>query len=178
MIIALDLATKTGVALGDPGTIPICFTEVLGDAGDHHGARMAQALRMMSRLIEKYQPHLIVLEAPIGVHGGGSKRRPEVLMGLRGCVMGVAHMRNIPFEQHEVSTIRKHFLGVGNLKRVDAKRATVKRCGMLGWTVHNDDEADACALWDLACARRSRSHSIATTPLFGKEASNGPRAAK
>jgi len=160
-IIALDLATKTGIAVGKPGCVPICFTEVLGETGAHHGARFSQALRMMNRLIKQYQPGLIVLEAPIGVHGGGSKKRPEVLMGLRACVMGIAHMHHVPFQQHEVATIRKHFIGHGRLKRVEAKAATIKRCKQLGWTVQNDDEADAAALWDLACSQNSRAHSIA-----------------
>ena len=167
-IIALDLASKCGVAIGRPGNTPICFTEVLGETGMHHGARFAQAIRMMNRLIKQYEPGLIVLEAPIGVHGGGSKRRPEVLMGLRGNVMGIAHMHHVPFEQHEVATIRKHFIGHGRLKRAEAKAATIKRCKQLGWKVNNDDEADAAALWDLACSLQSRSHSIASTPLFGR----------
>lgn len=166
IILALDLATKTGVAVGEPGGRPLSFTEVLGDTGEHHGARFAQALRMMKRLIKQYEPAYIALEAPIGVHGGGSNRRPEMLMGLRGCVMGVAHMAHIPFEQFAVSTIRKEFLGTGKLKRVEAKRATIARCEALGWSVKNDDEADACALWNLACSHRSQAHSISSTPLF------------
>ena len=165
-IIALDLATKCGVAIGCPGAKPIFLTEVLGKPGDHHGARFAQALRMMNRLIKEYQPTFIALEAPIGVHGGGSKKRPEVLMGLRGCVMGVAHMHHIPFDQYEVRTIRKHFLGNGALKRAEAKAAAIKTCQMLGWNPKNDDEADAGALWDYACSMQSRAHSISTTPLF------------
>lgn len=167
MIIALDLATKCGVCLGKPHSKPEFFTETLGVPGDHHGARFAQALRMMNRLIKEYNPTFIALEAPIGVHGGGSKKRPEVLMGLRGCVMGVAHMHHIKFDQFEVSTIRKHFIGHGRLKRVEAKAATIKQCQLLGWKVRNDDEADAGALWDYACSLQSRSHSIAGTPLFG-----------
>lgn len=166
IILALDLATTTGVAVGSPGNRPICFTENLGNAGEHHGARFAQAFRMTKRLIQQYKPDLIAIEAPIGTAGGGTKNRPLVLMGIRACVMGVSHMMHVPTEQHEVGTIRKHFLGVGNLKRDDAKRATIGRCRSLGWTVMNDNEADAAALWDYACARLSRSHAIASTPLF------------
>lgn len=165
MIIALDLATKTGISVGEPGANPICFTEVLGETGAHHGARFSQALRMMNRLIKQYEPSQIVLEAPI-ITGRGKRHGQEVLMGLRACVMGIAHMRYVPFYQYEVSTIRKHFIGVGNLKRDDAKAAVIQRCGQLGWKVRNDDEADSAALWDYACSRASRSHSIATTPLF------------
>lgn len=168
-VLALDLASKTGVAVGDPNTIPLCFTENLGEVGEHHGARFAQAFRMMKRLIVAHQPALIVLEAPFKTKH--SKMQIEyMLMGLRGCVMGAAHMFHIPFEQHDVSTIRKHFIGHGRLKRADAKRATIARCGQLGWKVANDDEADAAALWDYACSRQSRSHAISTlnstTPLF------------
>ena len=165
-VLALDLASKCGVAVGDPNTIPLCFTEVLGETGTHHGARFAQALRMMNRLIKTYEPGLIVLEAPMKI-ARGNKNIEEVLMGLRACVMGIAHMHHIPFEQHDVKTIRKHFIGNGSLKRADAKAATIARCGQLGWKVKNDDEADAAALWDYACSRQSRSHSLQGTPLFG-----------
>jgi len=165
IILALDLASKTGVAVGSAS--PIAFTEVLGATGTAHGQRFLNAFTMTRRLIKKYSPDLIALEAPIGVHGGGSKKRPEVLMGLRGCVMAAAHYDKVPFEQYEVSTIRVHFLGKGNgrLKRVDAKAATIKQCGILGWQVENDDEADSCALWSLAMARHSRSFGFSTTPM-------------
>ena len=169
-ILALDLASKTGVAIGNPNTIPLCFTEVLGETGEHHGARFAQAFRMMKRLITTHEPGLIVLEAPFKTNKS-QMHVENMLMGLRGCVMGAAHMFHVPFEQHEVSTIRLHFIQHGKLKRADAKRATIARCKQLGWKVANDDEADAAALWDYACARQSRSHAISTlestTPLFG-----------
>ena len=170
-VLALDLASRTGIAVGGPNTIPLCFTENLGEVGEHHGARFAQAFRMMKRLITTHEPGLIVLEAPF------KKKNTQmnveyILMGLRGCVMGAAHMYHIPFEQHEVSTIRQHFIQHGRLKRAAAKAATIARCKQLGWKVANDDEADAAALWDYACSRQSRSHAISTlnstTPLFDK----------
>ena len=170
-ILALDLATKTGVCFGSPSTTPIFFTEILGDTGEHHGARFAQAIRMMNRLIKTYEPGLIVLEAPIKTNK--TKRNPEeVLMGLRGCVMGIAHMHHVPFEQHEVKTVRTHFIGQGNLKSADAKAAVMKRCKQLGWNPKNLDESDSGAVWDYACSRQSRSHAISTlkstTPLLDK----------
>jgi Holliday junction resolvasome RuvABC endonuclease subunit len=166
IIVALDLASQTGVAVGEPASKPILFTEKLGLSGCHHGERMAEAMRMMNRIIKQYEPSLIVLEAPLKLPGTRADIE-QVLMGLRGCVMGVAHMHHIQFEQHAVQTIRKHFIGHGRLKRKAAKAATIARCKQLGWNPRNDDEADAAALWDLACSHTSRAHSLAGTPLFG-----------
>ena len=166
IIAALDLASQTGAAVGEPCCRPILFTEKLGQTGAPHGERFDAALHMMSRIIKQYSPALIVLEAPLKIPGTKSDVE-MMLMGLRGCVMGVAHRHHIPFDQHSVQTIRKHFIGTAKLKRKEAKLATIARCKQLGWGPKNDDEADAAALWHYACCLTSRSYSISQTPLFG-----------
>lgn len=166
MIIALDLASTTGICIGKPNTSPIFFTESLGDVGGGHGERMAQAIRMTNRLIKQYQPTFIALEAPIKTNKT-QKVVEELLMGLRGCVIGIAHMHHVPLEQFEISTVRRHFIGHGGLKSKPAKDAVMKRCKQLGWNPKNFDESDSGAVWDYACSRQSRSHSLQGTPLFG-----------
>ena len=58
-------------------------------------------------------------------------------------------------EQAIVHGDRAGFLGKGQgrMDRKSAKIATIRRCEQLGWYVTNDNEADACALWDYTCAR-------------------------
>lgn len=168
-IVALDLATVTGVAVGRPCSVPECSTHVLGKTATPHGERFLNGFKLMRQLIDKHKPTHIVLEAPIGTAGGGSKRRPEVLMGLRGCVMAAAHYDRVGFIQYEVLTIRAHFLGPGGgaLKRAAAKAATMAECLQRGWEIHgSEDEADAAALWDYACTLQSGEHGVSTTPLF------------
>ena len=52
-----------------------------------------------------------------------------------------------------MQSIRKHFIGRGDLKRDAAKARTMERCQRLGWQIANDNEADACAVWDFARAK-------------------------
>lgn len=167
-ILAFDLATATGVAFGQPGQVPTCFSERLGGAGADQAIRFAQALHMTQRLIKGYAPDVIALEAPLAAGGGGAQSRAELAMGIRGCVIGMARHLRVPTVQFAVPTIRKHFVGHGRLKRTEAKRATIKRCSQLGWSVANDNEADAAALWDLTCAKLRASATETPGGLFDR----------
>lgn len=160
VIVAFDLATQTGVAIGRPSETPRLFTEKLGSP---QGKRFAQAMIMARRILREVQPDLVVVEAPI-VGAGGKQTNPESSMGIRACVLGMCYIENVPVKQLAVQTVRKHFVGHGGLKRADAKLATLRRCKQLGWAPKNDDEADAAALWDLACATEAQ---ISTHPSGG-----------
>lgn len=163
IILAFDLGTSTGVAVGSVQGGPVCQTERLGDPGDPHGARFLQTARMTQRLIREHRPTVIAIEEPIASGVVGSSDRPKMAMGLRAQVFAMAHLERVRTVEYAASTIRKHFLGQGNLRRNAAKVATVKRCGHLGWKVVNDDEADACAVWDLARCRLAH----LATPVSG-----------
>lgn len=162
MIVALDLATRTGVAAGDPCGAPTAFTVTLGAHGDPHGHRFAAAMRMTKRLIDEHSPDLIALEAP--VTGRREKAAvPYVLMGLRGAVLGTAAMFGVPVVDHDVRKIRKHFVGFNPTRKAgDPKEPVMARCRQLGWTFHTPDEADALALWDYACSMKRAEHGVMT----------------
>lgn len=46
-----------------------------------------------------------------------------------------------------VGTVRRLFIGHGNLPRDEAKAAVMRRCRQLRWNPQNLDESDAGALW-------------------------------
>lgn len=160
-ILALDLASQTGIAFGRPGERPVLRTEKLGIT---HPQRFAQAMITTRKLCREFKPDLIVIEAPLAAGGGGTKANPELAMGIRGCVIGMAFIEGVSTAQYPVQTIRKHFLGHGGLKRAEAKRKTVARCRALGWNPQTEDEADAAALWDLTCQLRCKQ---STAPMGG-----------
>lgn len=153
ILLAMDLATRTGLAIGDTSGGPLCHTETLGKPGEGHGHRFSQCLHMTRRLIEQHKPAVIAIEAPIVTGAKGGAERAQLAMGLRACVMGICHIRGVRFLEYPVQTIRKHFIGQGNLKRDEAKRAVMNRCRQLGWHVDNDNESDAAAVFDLARAK-------------------------
>ena len=147
IFIALDIATATGVAVGDPAGEPTFFTEKLG-AGSQ-GSRFAGMMLLVRRLIKEHKPDLIATERIMAQGGGGSQARAELAGGLRAVVLCYAFFANTRVREFHVATIRKHFLGHGRLQRKEAKRRTIIKCQMRGWQVENDNEADALALWDL-----------------------------
>lgn len=159
-IVALDLATTTGIAIGDTAGKPVGQTEQLGDVGGLHGRRFAYAMRLTSDLIRDHKPDLVVIEEPIANGPVGDRNRLMMAMGLRGVVFAACSVRKVRVAEYSVNTVRKHFIGNGFIRSEPAKKATFERCVRLGWKPANFDEADAMAVWDLA-----RSHyAKVTTP--------------
>jgi hypothetical protein len=157
MIIALDIATATGVAVGEPGSAPRVWTEDLGKRAPDE-ARFSKALWLTNKLIVEHKPSLIAVEAAIG----GRDASPY-LIGLLACVRGCAFNRGVPVKVYHRSSILKHFVGKAltardfpGLAKAKAKfaikEAVIARCRLLGWEVADDNAADAAALWDYANA--------------------------
>lgn len=151
MILALDLATTTGVAVGAPGQKPALFTESLAVSNKKHGAKFAQAFRMTERLIAQHKPKIIAIEAALAQGGGGNANRIQVAMGLRACVHAAAYGK-VDVVEYAVQSVRKHFILNGRLAGPEAKRKVFAACVKRGWEPANDNESDAAAVWDLCCS--------------------------
>lgn len=157
IVVALDIATQTGVAVGSPGGKPKAWSVDLGK-GRGEDARFSKALVLTHELIERHRPDLIAVEAAIG-----GKFASAFLIGVVACVRGVAANRGVPVRSYTSGSVRKHFLGRALAKRdfpalkpaaatKAIKGEVIARCRLLGWEVADDNAADACALWDFACA--------------------------
>lgn len=178
IILALDVATVTGVAVGALGGSPNAWSIDLGQ-GKSEDYRFSQALVHTHRLIETYSPDLIAVEGAVG-----GPRTSHFLVGLLACIRGCACNRKIRVESYSVAAIRRHFVGghvtsaaYGHLEpkrrkaaaRSAGKNLVMARCRQLGWQADDDNAADAAALWDYACALESRSHQITSIPgLFAQ----------
>ncbi|MFV1593300.1 hypothetical protein VWY73_12465 [Phaeobacter sp. JH20_12] len=163
-ILALDIASTTGICVGSSGADPRAWSVSLGEGSQ--GRRLSQALKMTQGLIVHHKPDLVVGEAAIG-----GKNASAFLIKLFGCVEAVCWNRGVKFEAAHSGTVRKHFVGKAlttrdfpHLKSDKAKKAAIKdvvirRCMAMGWDVDNDpDAADAAATWDWACATFCRSY--------------------
>mgnify|MGYP000010467430 CR=1 FL=1 len=157
IVVALDIATQTGIAAGSPGGKPKAWSVDLGK-GRGEDARFSKALVLTHELIERHRPDLIAVEAAIG-----GKYASAFLIGVVACVRGVAANRGVPVRSYTSGSVRKHFLGRALAKRdfpalkpaaatKAIKGEVIARCRLLGWEVADDNAADACALWDFACA--------------------------
>lgn len=156
-IVALDLATITGVAVGETGCEPLCWSENLGK-GASEDARFSKVLWLTGKLIAEHKPDFIAIEAAIG-----GRDASAFLVGLVSCVRGVTYNRGVPVRVYHRSSILRHFVGKaltardfpGSSKakaKQAIKDAVIARCRLLGWTVDGPDSADAAALLDYAMA--------------------------
>lgn len=168
MIVALDVATRVGVAAGRIGGDPVSSSVDLG-AGKSEEHRFCRALKLTSFVIEKYQPDLLAIEAPVG-----GPKTSHFLVGLLACVRGEAQRQGVDSIIYPINAIRRHFLGRNltvrdfphmktGAAKLAIKQSVIGRCEMLGWKPRDADCADGLALWDYACAK----HGAVTVPAGG-----------
>jgi hypothetical protein len=68
-------------------------------------------LEVTALLIERPGPEAIAIETAIAAGPAGGAERVQRAMGLRACVLAIAHRRRVRVEECHVPAIRKHFLG-------------------------------------------------------------------
>ena len=169
-VLALDVATQCGIAVGSSRDKPKAWSVDLG-LGRSEDYRFSEALRLTHGLIETHKPDLIVVEAFIG-----GKHASAYLIGLVACVRGCAANRSVKCEMVFPATARKHFLGRAmtskdfpGMKQKDAKleikRKVKQRCEAMGWVIPDLDAADAACAWDWAMATHAPKYQ--STPHGG-----------
>ena len=173
-ILALDIATTVGIAVGDASGNPTAWSETLGKKGQDD-LLFSRSLVLTSKLIEQHKPDLIAYEGAVG-----GDRTSHYLVGIIACIRGCATNRGIPLLGCNIGAIRKHFIGQhitsaqykhlrkGAAKataRADAKAAVQRQCKVLGWQADNEDAADACAVWSFAVGQTTRAAKVGG--LFG-----------
>lgn len=155
-VLALDIATNTGVAIGMSDEMPRVYAmRMRGKNEDMKVAwrNMGCALR---DLFVFERPDLIVLEAPVPAAGQRSSDASSLAFGLIGATESIAGVYGIPTVWGNNKTVAVHFVGKGNLPREDKKRAFLARAKQLRYIRQdctNDDMADAAGLWDWAVAK-------------------------
>ena len=171
-VLSLDIATKTGIAVGDTGGNPKAWSFGLGKGSN--GLRYARLIQLVWNLCREYSPDLVAIEAPTA-----GKYTNQFLVGLAACAEGTALMAGSRVQVCMSPAIRKHFLGrhlttrdFPQLKSHAAKKRAIKeqvlsRCHLLGWDAEDDNAADALALWSFACAHHDPKFAYQHTPLFG-----------
>jgi hypothetical protein len=171
-VLALDLATTTGWAYGEPGGIPVFGNLRFGSKGSR-----ASSYREFRAWLDanwtsskpRMRPALIVYESPMIPSLMGGKTRIEttkLLFGFAEHIEEWAYDR-IELREASVGQVRSHFIGQ-NLKAKIAKPMVMERCHELGWMCQTTDESDACALWDYQCCFLAPQLSFRTTRLFQK----------
>lgn len=154
-ILALDLASRSGFAFGEPGAGPVVFgSHRFASPGASHQAIFGKAIDWTTEKISELKPDMVIFEEPLFFRGRKSRAgNNEILYGLPAIISGVCFNFNVfDVRQARVDDIRMHFIGC-KPKREEAKRRVMQRCRQIGWDVPDDNAGDACALWDYACAQ-------------------------
>jgi len=171
-VLALDLASVSGWAVGEPGSKPEHGSHRFAKAGASHEAIFAKAMDWAEEIILMCKPTLIVWEAPLPGFKSGKTTSDvtSILFGLPAIVGAVAY-RNRIFDCRKADTgaVRHHFIGC-NPKRAKAKPMVVRQCVAMGWNCSDDNEADALATWSYMCALLNPRLALLPTPLFGRSA--------
>ena len=144
-ILALDVATRTGAAVGEPGTNPKIFCVDFRAGGDV----FTNCVRWATRVFTERPPELVVLEDLV------PKYDKTVQCGLHSIISGIAGANGVPVEGAPIQTWRALVLGNGKLSRQHAKTRAIQVCAQLGWPVKNDDEAEAACIWLYACSLKA-----------------------
>lgn len=181
MIVALDLATTMGFAMGEPGGRPTSGTVRLCPTGGDDGEAGLGLMRWMQDVIAAAAPSSFIVEAPlVPQHGQGRTNISTVrrLIGLVFLAEAVAKAKGITIREATVSDVRTHFLGKGRIPKGEGKRLVMRQCDVLGWTYRDNNAADALALWSFGCAVVAPKTALAVTPLFGHSAVASKRIAE
>ncbi len=154
-ILALDLATKTGWAVGSPDGEPRYGTKVLPSTGEDIGRFAAAYNEWLLDMITLENPALIVFEAPI-LAGQTTLTTARKLGGLAWHTEFVCNLRQVRCAEHHLQSVKKFFAGSG---RAD-KAAMMEAARRHGWDPKDDNAADALGLW--ACTVHEKA------PQYGK----------
>jgi len=167
VLIALDLATNTGVAHGDVGQPPCCLTKRF--QGEDEGSIFAHALRWIDELIDEHKPDAVYVEAPMmlgAARGQTNARTIRRLNGLYAIVVAAVRDARIPCSAPSVGDIRQTFIGSRVIPGPEAKRRAKEMCSLLGWEVADRDQADAAALYYYAGCELAPNLMVPITPMM------------
>lgn len=157
--LALDLATTSGWAFGQPGETPRFGTFTLPNTGDDLGRFGVTFLQWLTAKLRELEPKEVVFEAPILPRETNIQTLKKLYSISVVCEMACA-LQGVPCSEIPAGTWRKSFLGQSYPSggtRDELKRAVIAACRQMGWEPNSSDDADALGIWFVAsCARNQQ----------------------
>lgn len=142
-LLALDLGTTTGYKCGNSHNSVSGTWNLKPSRHEGGGMRFVKFKRSLNLIHGAYPDVVAVVYEEVRRHAGTDAA--HVYGGLLGALTEWCEENKIPYEGVPVGTIKKHWTGKGNAN----KQAMLDECEDRGLIVADDNEADACALWDL-----------------------------
>lgn len=142
-LLALDLGTVTGYALGTPGSRVLSGRQVFqNDRYSGGGMRFLRFRRWLDEMHAATPLAEVVFEE---VRRHLSTDSSHVYGGLLGMLTAWCEEHSVPYEGVPVGTIKKYATGKGNA----GKPAMIEAARSWGYEPIDDNEADALALFHL-----------------------------
>jgi Holliday junction resolvasome RuvABC endonuclease subunit len=173
VIIALDVASMTGIGEGSPWEKPDLYSERFRRPGDSYEESWGRAIGWIATKLQEprqiygtmYGPGeavgkgliRVAIEAPIMTMATGDTNADALLITkcLWAVMGGFSHRRGALVRNYPASTVRKAFVGIGKAPKGSPdnflKKQSKRVCNAIGWAPPNLDAADAAALWWYAC---------------------------
>ena len=148
MILALDLATRSGWAAGAAGARPVAGSVTLprGGGPGQLGAVNAALADALRDLLTLHKPETVIFEAPAMHMAGRSPHTARLLIYLAGVVELMAYRWEVRCFEAQVQTVRSK-LGIRKAETDrDWKQAVIRWCVKQGHDPRDDNQADALAL--------------------------------
>lgn len=159
-ILALDLSLTTGFAYGGLRENSPFFSRWRLNGGI---ARMGEAWVDLQNKIEDFlalqRPEFVVYALPFAKQQTSAR----LGLGLAAHTESSCFRMEVPCFEVQESTARKNILGRGSFTernerreiikgsgRKNAKEAVMDWCINKGWAIRDDNEADACVMWEYA----------------------------
>jgi Holliday junction resolvasome RuvABC endonuclease subunit len=170
-ILALDIATITGWAMGPASDNPQYGTVRLKARDDHPREAAYNLMCFLADIFRAEVPDFVVWEEPMPpiFHANQAAKTGKVQQNnasmtlpvmLDGVIYACCTRKGVPCAAVNRMKVLNHFTGKARWGGgAEAKRAVVSRCHMLGLlpkNVKNDDIADAISIWHWAAATRYR----------------------
>ena len=156
-VLALDLSSHAGWAIGRLPARPLTLMEAavakppqplsgVAHFSGEVGPFLIAFEEWMNSMFDQHRPTGVIYESPV-LPTLTTPQTVMKLMGLAGVLVMVCHRRRIQWvRQAQPSTVKLYFSGSGAKGKDNVKNA----CRARGWTVEDDNEADALALLDYA----------------------------
>lgn len=141
-LLALDLGTTTGFKCGNSASSISGTWDLKPRRHEGGGMRYVKLRRSLDDIKSAFDLAGVVYEE-VRRHRGTDAA--HVYGGLMGKLTEWCEEHEIPYEGVPVGEIKKHWTGKGNASKEMMINEAIRR----GDLVADDNEADACAIWDL-----------------------------
>lgn len=147
-VLALDFSTRTGIAFGRPGDVPILAREEFARwDGATEGEVASAVMRWIPGALAVYKPDLVVIEGALPHWVLKSKAAARIAIGGAFVIHGQCNIAGVRCIEVRPDDWHADIFSTARVKREDAKKKAKQIAEAFGVQPKSDDEADAFCLW-------------------------------